>query len=63
MDLRDQPKLMSTGKVNACVEEVECRWGGDSRVTRLPSKAAVGRLKRVLRDVECCRRRGRCSSD
>ena len=28
-------------------------WGGDSWVTRLPSKAAVGRGRRVLYDVKC----------
>ena len=53
-DLSGQPKFMSTGKENVSVEEVESRWGSDSRVTRLPSKAAVGRLRRVLCDVKCC---------
>ena len=43
---------LSTGKENAGVEEVKCRWGGDSGVTRLPSKAAVGRLRRVLYDTK-----------
>ena len=54
-DLRVQPKFMWTGKENAGVEEMECMWGSDSRVTRFPSKAAVGRLRRMLCDVECCR--------
>ena len=44
---------MSTGKENASVEEVECRRVSDSQVTQLPSKAAVGRLRGVLCDVEC----------
>ena len=29
--------------------------GGDSRVTRLPSKATVERLRQLLCDVESCR--------
>ena len=44
---------MSLGKENASVEEVEYGWGGDSWVMRLPSKAAVERLRRVLYDVKC----------
>ena len=46
---------MSIRKENASVEEVECRWDEESRVTRLPPKAAVGRIRRVLCNVECCR--------
>ena len=37
---------MSTEKKNSAVEEVVCRWDGNSRVPQLSSKAA-GRLKRV----------------
>ena len=44
---------MLTRKENAWVEEVKCRWGGESWVTLLPSKAAVGRLRWALYDVEC----------
>ena len=29
------------------LKKVECRWGGDSRVMRFPSKAAVRRLRRI----------------
>ena len=42
---------MSIGNKNTGVEEVEYRWGGDSRVTQLLSKAAVGSLRRVLCEV------------
>ena len=31
----------------SALEKVECRWGGDSRVMRLPSKAAVRSLRRI----------------
>ena len=46
---------MSTGKENSGVEEVECGWNGYFRITQFPSKAAVGRLRQVLYDVECCK--------
>ena len=39
--------LCRQGRRNAGVEEVELRWGGDSRVMRLLSKAAVRRLRRI----------------
>ena len=38
-----QPKFVSIGKENAGIEEVECRWGGDSQIIQLSSKAAIGR--------------------
>ena len=56
-DLHGQPKFMSTEKENAGVEEVECKWSGDSRVMWLPSKASVGSLRRVSSDIEYCRSR------
>ena len=39
--------LCHHGRRNIGVEKVECRWGGDSRVMQLPSKAAVRRLRRI----------------
>ena len=38
-------RLCRQGRRNVGVEKVECRWGGDSRVMQLPSKAAVRRLR------------------
>ena len=38
---------MSIGKRNVVIEKVECRWGDDSWVMRLPLKATVRRLKRI----------------
>ena len=39
--------LRRQGKRNVGVEKVECRWGGGSRVMRLPSKVAIRRLRRI----------------
>ena len=38
--------VVREGKTSA-LKKVDCRWGGDSRVMRFPSKAAVRRLRRV----------------
>ena len=40
-------KLTRSTKVYVDGEEVEYRWGWDSRVMQFPSNPAVGRLRRV----------------
>ena len=53
--------LCRQGRRNIGVEKVERRLVDDSRVMQFPSKGRSKKFQTSLCDVECCRRRRRCS--